>query len=281
MRKIWITGASGQLGYELKRISDRLGICHFTTSAEVDITDSNAVARFWQEGKFDMCINTAAYTAVDKAETETALAYAVNAESVGFLAQQAQLHRADFIHISTDYVFDGSCTGLKKETDPTAPLNQYGITKLAGENLAFRYCEKAIVLRTSWLYGRHGKNFVKTMLRLSQTQPYLRVVADQIGSPTCAEDLALAIAHIASRPLPGIYHFANQGAISWFDFAKAIFELKHIDVQVEPISSSEFPTLAKRPAYSVMDTKKIASTFGIEIPYWRDSLKKMLPEIQS
>lgn len=279
-KKIWITGGDGQLGHELRLISDQIGACTFTSSSQIDITDIDAVESFWQNGRFDICINTAAYTAVDKAESEPQKAMLVNGIAPKRLADVAQMYSAALIHISTDYVFDGACTGMKRETDRTAPLNQYGMSKLTGENQMLAFCEKATVIRTSWIYGRQGKNFVKTMLRLAQTQPKLRVVADQIGSPTSARTLAQAIAAVVDNPAYGLFHYANQGAVSWFDFAKAIFEMAHLNPKTEPVSSHEFPTPAKRPAYSVLDSQKFADTFGVEIPYWRESLAADIEHIK-
>ncbi len=281
MIKVWVTGARGQLGQEIKSIVDSTNIeAYFTSSADVDITKEQEVEAFWALHRFDACVNTAAFTAVDKAETEQEAAFLVNAQAVGFIAKTAQQHNARLIQISTDYVFDGCSAFPKKPEDLTNPLNIYGKTKLEGEQLAFSQNSNALVVRTSWLYGLKGKNFIKTMLRLAQTQPELKVVYDQIGSPTSATDLADAILKILLQPnLSGIYHYANTGVASWYDFAKAIFEYSAIDVQVHPVESTAFPTPAQRPKYSVMDCSKIQNQAGLRIPYWRDSLKIYLQKI--
>jgi dTDP-4-dehydrorhamnose reductase len=283
MKKIWVTGEKGQLGHELKLMSQESEMEFvFTSSAQVDITRPDEVEQFWQENRFQACVNTAAFTAVDKAETEEQAARLVNAQAVGFLAKTAAQHQALLIQISTDYVFDGRSCQPKKPQDPTDPLNIYGQTKLEGEQMALSLNPNTLIIRTSWLYGLKGKNFVKTMLKLAQTQPDLKVVYDQVGSPTSALDLAKAILHILSQAQPraGVYHFSNLGLTSWFDFAMSIFEFSGLKPKVKPVESTEFVTAARRPSYSVMDCQKIQTEFGVEIPYWRDSLKIYLNRLE-
>lgn len=284
---ILITGANGQLGSELRKLAISAPpstIFTFTDIEELNITDSATVRAFFEQNQFDFCINAAAYTAVDKAETDQEKAQLINAEAVRLLAEQCHRQNAVFIHVSTDYVFDGKSYLPYSENDMTSPTSVYGITKLAGEQIAFQENPQTIVLRTAWLYATFGHNFLKTMLRLAETKPSISVVADQIGTPTYAEDLAQTILQIIdflkvstkNETLFGVYHYSNEGVASWYDFAHAIFEMKNVKIALKPIKSSEYPTPAARPAYSVLDKSKIKSSFGVQIPHWRESLKKCI-----
>lgn len=279
--KILITGAYGQLGNELNVLSSQYPEWQFlfTDADTLDITDSKAVELFFQTHLPGVVINCAAYTAVDKAETETETARKINALAPEILAKYSKKYGAKFIHISTDYVFDGNTCTPMKETDTENPASVYGATKREGEKLAQAENPGMIIIRTSWLYSTFGNNFVKTMLRLGKEKGSLNVVFDQVGSPTYAADLAGAILSIVKKSekepekfVPGIYHFSDEGVASWYDFAKAIFEIADVNCLVTPVRSAEFPTPARRPAYSVLDKSKIKNTFGIKIPYWRESL---------
>jgi len=281
MKKILVTGANGQLGNECRTLAESITNAEFvfTDVAELSITDRNTVEEIFSKNKFDYCINAAAYTAVDLAETETALAQLINATAVGYLSEACRKSNCKFIHISTDYVFDGTNEIGYDVDDATSPINVYGATKLEGEKLALSLNPETIVIRTSWVYSFHGKNFVKTMMKLMQERESLNVVSDQIGKPTYAADLASAIFQIifsAKDFVPGMYHFANQGVISWYDFAVAIKEIGGYNCNVNPIASSEYPTPAKRPNYSILNINKIEHTFNIQIPYWKDSLQKCM-----
>jgi dTDP-4-dehydrorhamnose reductase len=243
------------------------------------VNDENAINAFFVKHAISHCINCAAYTAVDKAETEPEEAFNINAEAVKKLAEACQSHKAIFIHISTDYVFNGEGSSPYTETDPTSPVSVYGSSKLKGEALAMEYCEETIIIRTSWVYSRYGKNFVKTMMRLMAEKESIGVVCDQFGAPTYAADLAEAILQIISKfekPASGIYHYSNLGLISWFDFARAIKEISKSNCTVNPIETAAYPTPAKRPHYSVLDTTKFRETFGISIPGWKESLEKCM-----
>lgn len=280
MKKILVTGAHGQLGSCLRREFDRepqLEVV-YTDSDTLNITDREAVERFLGDHRFDIVINCAAYTAVDKAETDEILCSAINTVAVGNLGEAAVRTGAKVIHISTDYVFSGQGFRPYEENDEPYPQGIYGRTKLEGEGLLTSFCQNAVIIRTAWLYSEFGKNFVKTMLALAETKPEISVVADQIGSPTYAGDLAKAIIHIIKGKEwhPGIYHYTNEGVASWYDFAKAIFEISGRNVPVNPIPTSVYPTPATRPLYSVLSKAKIKKTFDVEIPYWRDSLRKCL-----
>ena len=281
--KILITGSKGQLGSSLHRELEKDPEIEavYTDYDTLDITNRAAVTRFMTDNRFDIVINCAAYTAVDKAETDEILAAALNTGAVGNLAEAAVKTGARVIHISTDYVFSGQGFRPYEENDEPYPQGIYGRTKLEGEALLTSYCQNAIIIRTAWLYSEFGKNFVKTMLSLAETRPEINVVADQIGSPTYAGDLAKAIHRIIRHDkwTPGIYHFTDEGVASWYDFTKAIFEIAGKDTKVNPIPTSAYPTPAKRPLYSVLSKAKIKSTYGIEIPYWRDSLKKCMASL--
>jgi dTDP-4-dehydrorhamnose reductase len=279
---ILITGANGQLGSEIRFLSASYPQYKFifTDFAELSITDNEAVTAFFDSHKIDSCINCAAYTAVDKAETEKDLADSINGYAVGFLAAACKKSDALFIHISTDYVFDGTATKPYKTDHPVNPENVYGSSKLIGEQEAFQKNPGSIIIRTSWVYSTVGNNFVKTMLRLMKEKETLTVVDDQVGCPTYAADLAAAIMQIVSSGKAadnaGIYHYSNQGVISWCRFAIAIKEISGSPCKVIPINSDAYPTPTKRPAYSVMDTSKIQQTFNIVIPQWKESLRKCM-----
>ncbi|MBK9531330.1 MAG: dTDP-4-dehydrorhamnose reductase [Chitinophagaceae bacterium] len=279
---ILVTGANSQLGNELHVIAPQFPYCQFlfVTKAELDITNFNSIIKYFKGHSVDYCINCAAYTAVDKAETDEDQAYLINADAVAILAKICSQNNAQLIHISTDYVFDGTATQPYKETDTTNPVSVYGQSKLHGEELAIKHCPNAIIIRTSWLYSSFKNNFVKTMLRLMKEKESIHVVNDQFGCPTFAADLALAIMRIIrskkSKVNPGIYHYTNAGITNWYEFAVAIKKITGSNCIVDPITTAQYPTAAKRPAYSVLDTAKIAATFPVEIPNWELSLEKCL-----
>lgn len=279
-KTILVTGANGQLGNEMRVISSAYSDFNFlfVTKDDLPIDDLDAIKNYFSNHSINYCVNCAAYTAVDKAETEVEKALLINATAVGNLATVCKNHHTQFIHISTDYVFDGSATIPYTEDHPVAPVNTYGATKLKGEQLAQQNNPGCIIIRTSWVYSSFGNNFVKTMLRLTKEKEQLNVVSDQQGCPTYAADLAVAIMQIISSNKiaahPGIYNYSNSGVINWYQFAVAIKELAGSKCVVSPIPSSNYPTPARRPAYSVMNTAKIQHTFTIAIPFWKDSLQK-------
>lgn len=279
---ILITGSNSQLASELKAIHGNFPYCQFlfVTKDELNIQDITALSKYFSGHSIDYCINCAAYTAVDKAESEKYFAYLTNAEAVATLAKVCNNNKAQLIHISTDYVFDGTASQPYKETDKTNPTSVYGKSKLQGEELAIQHCPSSIIIRTSWLYSPYKNNFVKTMLRLMAEKESINVVSDQIGTPTYAADLALAIMRIIkstkSNDNPGIYHYTNQGITNWYEFALAIKNITGSNCIVNPITTEQYPTAAKRPAYSVLDTTKIATTFPVAIPDWKESLQKCL-----
>lgn len=280
---ILVTGAKGQLGSELKKLHHLLEKYHFIFAdfEELDITNEEVVRDFFRYNKINYCINCAAYTAVDKAEGEADKAELINAKAVRLLAEQCASQSATLIHISTDYVFDGRSYTPYTEVDMANPINIYGKTKLFGEQMALSKNAKTMVIRTSWLYSTFGNNFVKTMLRLAEAKPSLSVVADQIGTPTYAEDLARTILQIINTSSAhfGIYHYSNEGVASWYDFAHAIFQIKKLNINLIPIKTEAYPTPAKRPAYSILDKTKIKETFGLTIPHWGESLEKCLKSL--
>lgn len=283
-KTILITGANGQLGREMRRVLD--GDIDFypiyTDVEELDITSANAIDACLDGNNVDYIVNCAAFTAVDAAESNVDLCTRLNTQAPALLAQAAQKHGARFIHISTDYVFDGTGCRPYREDDEVCPASVYGITKAQGEQLIMEAAPSSIIIRTAWLYSPHGKNFVKTMIELGKTRDSLRVVCDQVGTPTYALDLASVITTFIARDewVPGIYHFSDEGAISWYDFTMAIHRLAGISsCYVLPCLTSEYPTPAKRPHYSVLDKSKIKSTLGIEIPYWEDSLRDCIQRI--
>jgi dTDP-4-dehydrorhamnose reductase len=288
MKKVLLIGAKGQVGQELQVTLPQLGEVISIGREELDLTNSEKISQLIREIHPDYLVNAAAYTAVDKAETEPELAYAINATAPKIMAESAEKIQAKFLHISTDYVFDGRKNTPYLETDLTNPLGVYGQSKLRGEEEIKTVNSQAIILRTAWVYGSYGKsNFVKTMLRLGKEREELKVVVDQVGSPTWAKDIATAITHLlinVDNP-PGIYNFTNSGVASWFDLTKAIFEeakISGIPLKIQrviPITTAEYPTPAVRPAYSVLSGQKISQQLGYIPPYWRDSLKAMLTQI--
>jgi dTDP-4-dehydrorhamnose reductase len=286
---ILITGANGQLGACFAQIAQERGLQHFllANSSLLNITDKKAVRAFFeQHTNLEWCINCAAYTAVDKAETDAAAARKVNVDGVRHLAEICAEKNIPLIHYSTDYVYHSRQNTPYKETDPVNPKGVYAKTKLAGERAALKaHPTGTMVIRTSWVYAAHGHNFVKTMLRLGAERPALNVVFDQTGTPTYAPDLAAAtleiIEKIAQNPalkteMAGIWHYSNEGVTSWYDFAQAIMEMKQLPCAVHPIESSQYPTPAQRPPFSVLNKAKIKNTFELAIPHWRDSLKRCL-----
>lgn len=278
--KILITGAGGQLGKELQDVAAGIpGVeCIAPTRSDADITDAAQVEALFHKSKPQYCINAAAYTAVDKAETEKEAAFLVNGTAAGLLAAAAAKHGTSFIHVSTDYVFDGEGTEPYTEDHPTAPLNTYGASKLEGERLVQLHHKEAIILRTSWVYSRYGNNFVKTMLRLMPERPTLNVVGDQLGCPTYAKDLAVAIFGIinSGKWEPGIFQFANKGVTSWHGLATAIRNHCHFPCNVVSIPTEQYPTPAARPRYSVLSVDKLERAYGITIRNWQDCLEECL-----
>ncbi|MFN5423185.1 MAG: dTDP-4-dehydrorhamnose reductase [bacterium] len=276
LKKILVTGANGQLGKELRDISKEFNQYEFLFLSREDlpIHHYELVRNTFDAFKPDYCINCAAYTAVDRAEQESELAFIVNAESVGILAAVSAAHSTKFIHISTDYVYGGDSTIPYKETDPTSPQSVYGTSKKAGEDQAFKHNPESVVIRTSWVYSYHGHNFVKTMMRLMNEKEEINVVDDQRGSPTSAADLAGFIMYVIgySSWKPGIYNFSNEGEITWYEFALEIKKLLDSKCLVTPIPTSAYPTPAKRPLYSVMDKTKIKEEFGYDPQEWKESL---------
>lgn len=269
-----ITGAKGQLGTELsKLLPDAIA----ADVSDLDITDKAAVDAYVKAHNIDTIVNCAAYTAVDKAEADVALAEKINILGPKNLAQSG----ARLIHISTDYVFDGTSCRPYSETDVPHPVSVYGKTKLAGEKAVLDNARSAIIIRTAWLYSPYGSNFVKTMRRLGAEKSSLRVVCDQVGTPTCAADLAQAIADILPQfkdGCRGVYHFSNQGVCSWYDFAVEIMKLSGLQCQVMPIETRDYPTAATRPFYSVLNKSKIIAEFNVNIPHWKESLEKCLKQ---
>ena len=283
--KILVTGCNGQLGNEMQLLEETTPQhLYFNTDVDdLDITDKAAVGRFVDEHEIDGVVNCAAYTAVDKAEENPSLCRLLNAEAPGYLAAAVERRGGWMIQISTDYVFDGTGHRPYTETDPTCPDSVYGTTKLDGEGAVAAACGRAMIIRTSWLYSTFGGNFVKTMVKLGKERQELGVVFDQVGTPTYARDLAVAVfAAINQGIVPGIYHFSNEGVISWYDFAKAIHRMAGItDCEVRPLHTADYPTLARRPHYSVLDKTKIKKTYGIDIPYWEESLRECINQLES
>lgn len=280
--KILVTGANGQLGKSFRDIASFFPQFEFIFLSKEDlpITHFEMLRHYFKVYQPQWLINCAAYTAVDRAETEKDLAMQVNGEAVGVMAAITKQNHCGFIHISTDYVFDGNANSPYREDHLTAPQNEYGRSKLEGEKQALQYNPDSIIIRSSWIYSEHGHNFVKTMLRLMKEKESINVVNDQLGSPTYAQDLARAIMRIilskGPLPKPSIFHFSNKGIISWFDFAQEIKKLSHSNCIVHSVLSTSFPTPAKRPAYSVLDTTRIQQVCEIEINDWKLSLKECL-----
>jgi len=284
-KTILVTGSNGQLGSELQVLSNEHFEYNFTFTErkELDLTSSTSIENFFKEKHFDVIINCAAYTAVDKAESDEEIAYAINHKAVKTLAQIAKEKNISLIHISTDYVFDGSNFKPYTEDEPTNPQSIYGSSKLAGEEALQSINPKnSLIIRTSWVYSSFGNNFVKTMLRLGKEREELGVIFDQVGTPTYARDLAQAILDIIQNSKSNIqnsveiYHYSNEGVCSWYDFAIAIFEMQSITCHVNPIETKAYPTPAKRPHYSLLNKAKIKENYTLTIPYWRDSLRQAL-----
>ena len=280
LKKILVTGAKGQLGSELNVLSSAYSQFEwvFTDWQELDLCDLDNLQENIAKINPQIIINCAAHTAVDKAESEVELSDVLNHQSVALMAKWSSQNNCQFIHVSTDYVFDGNSATALTETAPTNPINVYGVTKLAGEKACLRENPEAIIIRTSWVYSSFGNNFVKTMSRLMQEKDSLSIVNDQIGSPTYAADLAQAIMTIMVHPnwKAGIYHFSNEGEISWYEFALAIQEIGGFECEISGIASSNYPTPAKRPMFSLLDKSKIKATFGVVVPEYKESLRKCM-----
>jgi dTDP-4-dehydrorhamnose reductase len=281
---ILVTGANGQLGKSLQQMAQGFaGVrFHFMGRDHMPIEQFGLVRQVLETLKPSAVINAAAYTAVDKAEQESEAAMLTNGEAVGHVATVCNTIGAKFIHVSTDYVFDGTATEPYKEDAAVAPINTYGATKLAGERAAFAACDQTVVVRTSWVYSQYGHNFVRTMLRLMGERPSINVVSDQYGSPTYAVDLAGALLRIAASPHfePGVFNYCNAGTTTWFEFACAIKQYAGLHCVVNPITTAEYPTPARRPRWSVLDCAKIASAYGVEIEPWRQSLQECIKALQ-
>lgn len=287
MPSLLITGSNGQLGREFTNLADKYPAWTFLSPARatLDICDEEQVRSYFEVHKPNYCLNTAAYTAVDKAEEQQKQAFAVNADAAGTLAQICYKSGTHLIHYSTDYVYQQGIDRPRREDDPVSPLSVYAASKLKGDQLVTKHHPLATIIRTSWVYSAYGHNFVKTMLRLGKERKELRVVFDQIGSPTYAHDLARAslqfieqIEHgtLTKEAASGIFHYSNEGVCSWYDFAKAIFEIAEIDCEVLPIESTGYPTPAQRPAFSVLNKAKFKEVSGLLIPHWRDALQRCL-----
>lgn len=283
MPKILVTGANGQLANEIKVIAPDYSEYQFffTTKEELPIENPEVVRSFFHKNKIDYCINCAAYTAVDKAESEKEKAFSINADAAGNLADICNAYQTKLIHISTDYVYDGSLKMPLKEENNTQPLNVYGESKLKGEELALANNPSTLIIRTSWVYSSFGNNFVKTMMRLFKEKSEINVINDQIGSPTYAADLAEVIMKFVDemcqgKAFTGIFNYCNDGITNWFEFANAIRSFTDSSCVINPIETSQYKTAAKRPLYSVLDTSKVRNELQISIPLWKVSLKKCI-----
>lgn len=284
IKTILVTGSNGQLGSCIKDLEVKFSEFNyiFTDSDQLDITDCNNLNQFFSANKIDWCINCAAYTAVDKAEAERSKAFLVNFQGAENLAQICKKHKTRLIHISTDFVFDGIKSTSYNENDTPNPIGVYGKSKLAGELAITSLLKEYYIVRTSWVFSEFGNNFVKTMLRLAHTNEDINVVDDQFGTPTYARDLSEALMEIIvqNNDKFGIYHYSNCGVTSWYNFAKRIFELNTNKIRLNPISTSEYPTIAKRPINSALNQTKIEQTFNLKIPNWEDSLKITLNNLK-
>jgi dTDP-4-dehydrorhamnose reductase len=288
MHKILITGANGQLGWELGQLAAAYPAFEFVLvdRSKLDLTFPETFEKIIHSIAPDCIVNTAAYTAVDKSETEKELSYTVNATAVQALASICKNLAIPFITYSTDYVFDGEATQPYTISTKVDPVNYYGSTKAAGESMAMEANEDTIIIRTSWVFSSHGNNFVKTMMRLMKERAQLNIVADQKGRPTYAKDLAIATMKMieamnAGKSIKGVYHYANQGETTWYDFAAKIKAITGLTCEVQPIETKDFPTPAKRPAYSVLDTSKIEEDLAIDIRHWEDALESCIKEINA
>ena len=286
MKQILVTGCRGQLGSELQKLApayDETCVFHFTDVDELDITDRQAVYDYIEAHSISIVVNCAAFTAVDRAESEPVLCDLLNNVAPGYLAEAVESVGGTMIQVSTDYVFDGCGHRPYLEDDPTRPQTVYGRTKLEGEEAVIRTCAGSMVVRTAWLYSTFGNNFEKTMLRLGKERETLGVVFDQVGSPTYARDLAAFILTAIDKGIvPGVYHYTNEGVCSWYDFTRAIHRIAGIEeknCKVSPIHTEDYPVPAPRPHYSVLDKQKVKDTYGIDIPWWEDSLKDCLKEL--
>ena len=289
---ILITGCNGQLGNEMQLLAKQnpqhkyfltdIVIPEGLDATVLDITNRQAVEDFVETNQIDCIVNCAAFTAVDKAESAEELCNLLNNTAPGYLAEAVGKRGGSMIQVSTDYVFDGTNHTPYTEDQPTCPNSVYGRTKLAGEESVKTNCENSMIIRTAWLYSIYGNNFVKTMIRLGKEKPELGVIFDQVGTPTYARDLAVVIMTAINKGIvPGTYHFSNEGVISWYDFTKAIHRICGITTcHVRPLHTSEYPTPAARPHYSVLDKTKIKQTYGIEVPYWEDSLAECISKLQ-
>ncbi|MFW5426541.1 MAG: dTDP-4-dehydrorhamnose reductase [Methylophagaceae bacterium] len=289
IRTILVTGSNGQLGQSLKKIAKQYDYTNivFATRAELNLSDTDSINTFFQQQQFDLIINCAAYTAVDKAESEPELADKINHLAVKQLAETAQKQHAKLIHISTDYVFNGQQYRPYIETDDVAPQGVYGLTKLKGEQAILEtMANNAVIIRTSWVYSEFGNNFVKTMLKLGNDRDSLNIIFDQVGTPTYATDLAQAIMTIVQNQTfqqefrTELVHYSNEGVCSWYDFAKTIFELSGIECDVSPIETKDYPTPATRPHYSLLNKARIKQRYDLTIPYWKDSLQHCVSALQ-
>ena len=280
---ILITGCNGQLGNEIQLLQAQYAQHTWlnTDVNELDITDKAAIERFVEANEIDGIVNCAAYTAVDKAESDPQLARKLNADAPTYLAEAVAKRGGWMVQVSTDYVFNGTKHTPYVETDEPCPNSVYGQTKLEGEQAVSKLCPNAMIIRTAWLYSEFGNNFVKTMIRLGREREQLGVIFDQVGTPTYAHDLATAIMTAINKGIkPGVYHFSNEGVTSWYDFTKSIHRLAGINTcQVSPLHTAEYPTPACRPAYSVLDKTKIKAAYGIEIPHWEESLTKCIAKL--
>lgn len=280
MQTVLVTGSKGQLGNEVQVLASSYPQFEFifTDVEELDICDREAVEKYFAERKIDVLLNCAAYTAVDKAEEDVELCYRINENAVGNLGEVAAQYGTKMVHVSTDYVFDGTNYLPYTEDRPVCPATVYGKSKLAGEQLLMEVCPAAVIVRTSWLYSSFGNNFVKTMIKLGRERDSLNVIFDQVGTPTYAADLADALLQVisADKLISGVYHYSNEGVCSWYDFTLAIHQIAGIDCRVLPIESKDYPAKTPRPHYSVLNKKKIKSNYNIQIPHWEDGLRRCM-----
>lgn len=280
MQTVLVTGSKGQLGNEVQVLASSYSQFEFifTDVEELDICDRKAVENYFAKRKIDVLLNCAAYTAVDKAEEDVELCYRINEKAVGILGEIAAEYGTRVVHVSTDYVFDGTSYRPYTEDMPVCPATVYGKSKLAGELLLMDVCPAAVIVRTSWLYSSFGNNFVKTMIKLGRERDTLNVIFDQVGTPTYAADLADALLQIVSADkfIPGVYHYSNEGVCSWYDFTIAIHQIAGINCRVLPIESKDYPAKTPRPHYSVLNKKKIKTNYNIQIPHWEDGLRRCM-----